>query len=247
MKEDEEKRRQEEKEEKEQRREVKEKRRQEVEEMLSGKSNKIDILEEKQNSLDNRKEQQQNYLDNKIEQQQNYLHSKIDQQQNHLENKIKQQQNDLKQQQNDLKQQQNDLKYSLEKQIVELANKINSQASLSHIVSVTNVESKQTALSSSIVDPGTIRSSKILKPPTFDGQTAWETYRFQFKAAARANGWNENEMAASLVVSLRGQAATVLQFLPQGAPSYTSLVQACFRDKIWPATSKTGFPKSTES
>uniref|UniRef100_A0A6P7FZV1 Uncharacterized protein LOC114336044 n=1 Tax=Diabrotica virgifera virgifera TaxID=50390 RepID=A0A6P7FZV1_DIAVI len=108
---------------------------------------------------------------------------------------------------------------------------IDTMNSLSQIhenfqVRVTNIESEQTALPSFIVDPDTIRSSKILKPPTFDGQITWETYCFQFEAAARANGWNENKMAAFLVVSLRGQAATVLQFLPQGAPSYTSLVQA---------------------
>ncbi|XP_050519006.1 uncharacterized protein LOC126893105 [Diabrotica virgifera virgifera] len=110
-----------------------------------------------------------------------------------------------------------------------LERKINTQASLSRIVSVTNVES-ETAPSSShplnLLESGTIRNSKILKPPTFDGQTAWETYRFQFEAAAKANGWTEREMAASLVVSLRGQAATVLQFLPQDSPSYDSLVQA---------------------
>ncbi|XP_050517675.1 golgin subfamily A member 3-like [Diabrotica virgifera virgifera] len=145
----------------------------------------------------------------------------LDEKQNSLVNKIQQQQNSLV----NLEQQQNDLKSNLERQIVELQTKINTQASLSHI-SVTNIDSEQTAPSSSIVYPGTVRTSKILKPPTFDGQTAWETYRFQFEAAARANGWNENEMAASLVVSLRGQAATVLQFLPQDAPNYTSLVQA---------------------
>ncbi|XP_050516698.1 uncharacterized protein LOC126891565 [Diabrotica virgifera virgifera] len=153
------------------------------------------------------------------------INSRIDtlqEKQNYLDNK-------LEQQQNDLKQQQDNLKSSLERQIVMLERKIDAQASLSRIVSVTNVES-ETAPSSShplnLLESGTIRNSKILKPPTFDGQTAWETYRFQFEAAARANGWTEREMAASLVVSLRGQAATVLQFLPQDSPSYDSLVQA---------------------
>ncbi|XP_050516494.1 uncharacterized protein LOC126891361 [Diabrotica virgifera virgifera] len=146
----------------------------------------------------------------------------LEEKQSYLDNK-------LEQQQNDLKQQQDNLKSSLERQIVMLERKINTQASLSRIVSVTNVES-ETAPSSShplnLLESGTIRNSKILKPPTFDGQTAWETYRFQFEAAARANGWTEREMSASLVVSLRGQAATDLQFLPQDSPSYDSLVQA---------------------
>ncbi|XP_050507866.1 trichohyalin-like [Diabrotica virgifera virgifera] len=203
-KENEEKHRQAEKENEEKRRQEEEERRRQVEVEIINSLSQIQesfTLEVSQiNSRIDTLEEKQSYLDNKLEQQQN-----------------------------DLKQQQDNLKSSLERQIVMLERKINTQASLSRIVSVTNVES-ETAPSSShplnLLESGTIRNSKILKPPTFDGQTAWETYRFQFEAAAKANGWNENEMAASLVVSLRGQAATVLQFLPQDAPNYTSLVQA---------------------
>ncbi|KAJ8944536.1 hypothetical protein NQ318_009699 [Aromia moschata] len=39
-------------------------------------------------------------------------------------------------------------------------------------------------------------------------------YRRQFEAAAKANGWTPQEMATSLVISLRGQALEILQSIP---------------------------------
>ncbi|KAJ8942552.1 hypothetical protein NQ318_021954 [Aromia moschata] len=56
---------------------------------------------------------------------------------------------------------------------------------------------------------------KILKPPTYDGQSSWSMYRRQFEAAAKANGWTSQEMATSLVISLRGQALEILQSIPE--------------------------------
>ncbi|CAH1113741.1 unnamed protein product, partial [Psylliodes chrysocephalus] len=101
------------------------------------------------------------------------------------------------------------------------------------LASISNREAKNTTSSSSVIEPSHIQhpvsqihTSKIIKPPTFDGQKTWVTYRLQFKAAARANDWAEKEKAAALIVSLRGQAATVLQLLPQEEPSYSSIVQA---------------------
>ncbi|KAJ8941380.1 hypothetical protein NQ318_003633 [Aromia moschata] len=55
---------------------------------------------------------------------------------------------------------------------------------------------------------------KMLKPPTYDGQSSWSMYRRQFEAAAKANGWTPQEMATSLVISLRGQALEILQEHP---------------------------------
>ncbi|KAJ8960146.1 hypothetical protein NQ318_003866 [Aromia moschata] len=55
----------------------------------------------------------------------------------------------------------------------------------------------------------------MLKPPTYDGQSSWSMYRRQFEAAARANGWTSQEMATSLVISLRGQALEILQSIPE--------------------------------
>ncbi|KAJ8962559.1 hypothetical protein NQ318_000952 [Aromia moschata] len=56
---------------------------------------------------------------------------------------------------------------------------------------------------------------KMLKPPTYDGQSSWAMYRRQFEAAAKANGWTSQEMATSLVISLRGQALEILQSIPE--------------------------------
>ncbi|KAJ8946222.1 hypothetical protein NQ318_013033, partial [Aromia moschata] len=56
---------------------------------------------------------------------------------------------------------------------------------------------------------------KMLKPPTYDGESSWSMYRRQFEAAAKANGWTPQEMATSLVISLRGQALETLQSIPE--------------------------------
>ncbi|KAJ8942459.1 hypothetical protein NQ318_002672 [Aromia moschata] len=56
---------------------------------------------------------------------------------------------------------------------------------------------------------------KMLKPPTYDGQSSWSIYRRKFEAAAKANGWTSQEMATSLVISLRGQALEILQSIPE--------------------------------
>ncbi|KAJ8944263.1 hypothetical protein NQ318_013675 [Aromia moschata] len=56
---------------------------------------------------------------------------------------------------------------------------------------------------------------KMLKPPTYDGQSSWSMYRRQFEAAAKANGWTPQEMTTSLVISLRGQALEILQSIPE--------------------------------
>ncbi|KAJ8934750.1 hypothetical protein NQ318_004600 [Aromia moschata] len=53
------------------------------------------------------------------------------------------------------------------------------------------------------------------QPPTYDGQSSWSMYRRQFEAAAKANGWIPQEMATSLVISLRGQALEILQSIPE--------------------------------
>ncbi|KAJ8936945.1 hypothetical protein NQ318_015563 [Aromia moschata] len=55
----------------------------------------------------------------------------------------------------------------------------------------------------------------MLKPPTYDGQSSLSMYRRQFEAAAKANGWTPQEMATSLVISLRGQALEILQSIPE--------------------------------
>ena len=54
------------------------------------------------------------------------------------------------------------------------------------------------------------------KPATYDGKTAWDAYRAQFKLLASMNHWNDMEKATILAVNLRGPAATVLTNLPSG-------------------------------
>ncbi|KAJ8943097.1 hypothetical protein NQ318_009171 [Aromia moschata] len=46
-------------------------------------------------------------------------------------------------------------------------------------------------------------------------KSSWSMYRRQFEAAAKANGWTPQEMATSLVISLRGQALEILQSIPE--------------------------------
>ncbi|KAJ8954832.1 hypothetical protein NQ318_023391, partial [Aromia moschata] len=56
---------------------------------------------------------------------------------------------------------------------------------------------------------------QMLKTPTYDGQSSWSMYRRQFEAAAKANGWTSQEMATSLVISLRCQVLEILQSIPE--------------------------------
>lgn len=48
--------------------------------------------------------------------------------------------------------------------------------------------------------PG-IASNKI-KPPTYDSQIPFETYRLQFEVACKANNWRHDKKALVLVVAL---------------------------------------------
>ncbi|CAH1976650.1 unnamed protein product [Acanthoscelides obtectus] len=64
-----------------------------------------------------------------------------------------------------------------------------------------------------------------MKPPQFDGTTAWNAYRRHFKAAANANGWSSTEKATALTLALRGDVATVLQEIsPEEQEVYKQLV-----------------------
>ncbi|KAJ8957234.1 hypothetical protein NQ318_007798 [Aromia moschata] len=68
---------------------------------------------------------------------------------------------------------------------------------------------------------------KLLKPPTYDGQSTWSMYRRQFEAAAKANRWTPQEMATSLVIFLKGQALEILQSIPEEQQNdYDRIVEA---------------------
>ncbi|GFX81921.1 retrovirus-related Pol polyprotein from transposon 412 [Trichonephila clavipes] len=53
-----------------------------------------------------------------------------------------------------------------------------------------------------------------VKLSTYDGKTNWEVYKTQFSIISEANGWIEGVKACQLAASLRGEAAKVLQTLP---------------------------------
>lgn len=70
-------------------------------------------------------------------------------------------------------------------------------------------------------------SRPVKKPSIFDGRTPWEAYHTQFEIVANINNWNNEEKAAFLATSLKGQALMVLSNLPpEGRSHYESLVTA---------------------
>ncbi|GFU53115.1 uncharacterized protein TNCV_3098981 [Trichonephila clavipes] len=53
-----------------------------------------------------------------------------------------------------------------------------------------------------------------VKLSTYDGKHSWEVYKTQFSIISEANGWTEGVRASQLAASVRGEAAEVLQTLP---------------------------------
>ncbi|GFU89542.1 uncharacterized protein TNCV_4803041 [Trichonephila clavipes] len=53
-----------------------------------------------------------------------------------------------------------------------------------------------------------------VKLSTYDGKTNWEVYQTQFSIISEANGWTEGVKACQLAAFLRGEAAEILQTLP---------------------------------
>ncbi|GFT08309.1 uncharacterized protein TNCV_1439081 [Trichonephila clavipes] len=57
-------------------------------------------------------------------------------------------------------------------------------------------------------------STVSVKLSTYDGKTNWEVHKTQFLTISQANGWTEGVKACQLAASLRGEAAEILQTLP---------------------------------
>ncbi|GFW68337.1 uncharacterized protein TNCV_2263271 [Trichonephila clavipes] len=57
-------------------------------------------------------------------------------------------------------------------------------------------------------------STVSVKLSTYEGKTNWEVYKTQFSIISEANGWTEGVKACQLAASLRGEAAEILQTLP---------------------------------
>ncbi|GFT16130.1 uncharacterized protein TNCV_3316461 [Trichonephila clavipes] len=64
---------------------------------------------------------------------------------------------------------------------------------------------------SAVPEPASPVSVKL---STYDGKTKWEVYKTQFAIILEANGWTEGVKACQLAASLRGEAAEILQTLP---------------------------------
>ncbi|GFY18155.1 uncharacterized protein TNCV_2045611 [Trichonephila clavipes] len=58
------------------------------------------------------------------------------------------------------------------------------------------------------------KSKSIQKLSTYDGKTNWEVNKTQFSIISEANGWTEGVKASQLAAFLRGEAAEILQTLP---------------------------------
>ncbi|GFX57867.1 hypothetical protein TNCV_3068341 [Trichonephila clavipes] len=88
-----------------------------------------------------------------------------------------------------------ELKDSLEKKIDNVEEKINKPVLASPV-------------------PVPAASPISVKLSTYDGKTNWEVYKTQFSIISEANGWTEGVKACQLAASLRGEAAEILQTLP---------------------------------
>ncbi|GFY17973.1 gag-Pol polyprotein [Trichonephila clavipes] len=62
--------------------------------------------------------------------------------------------------------------------------------------------------------PPVTACTEPVKLSTYDGKTKWEAYKTQFSILSEANGWTEGVKVCHLEASFRGEAAEVLQALP---------------------------------
>ena len=65
-----------------------------------------------------------------------------------------------------------------------------------------------------------------VKPATYDGVGAWADYKAHFEACAKLNGWDNDQKAMYLSVSLRGQTQGVYGNLASKDATYEDLVRA---------------------
>ena len=84
------------------------------------------------------------------------------------------------------------------------------------------------------------QTSKSLKrerlPDKFDGKTAqWSDYIAQFRTIANYNGWDEEEKAMNLVMSLTGQAREIITSLPPFVIQNFDLLQEILQRRFDPA------------
>lgn len=67
----------------------------------------------------------------------------------------------------------------------------------------------------------------VLKIGTYDGKSSWNVFKQQFETISEYNKWNDASKAVHLTAALRGEAANVLETIPEGSDSkYQELVKA---------------------
>ncbi|KAJ8950524.1 hypothetical protein NQ318_015268 [Aromia moschata] len=96
-----------------------------------------------------------------------------------------------------------DTRRRVQKEILDKINGLEHQLDRTSIADSGDcLTSPATPLQHSSLMPTERSVHKMLKPPTYDGQSSWSMYRRQFEAAVKANGWTPQEMTTSLVISL---------------------------------------------
>jgi len=60
-----------------------------------------------------------------------------------------------------------------------------------------------------------LASRGSIKISTYDGKTSWSVFKTQFGMVSTANGWTDIDKAFHLAASLRGEAADILQTIPE--------------------------------
>ncbi|KAH3708005.1 hypothetical protein DPMN_067444 [Dreissena polymorpha] len=74
--------------------------------------------------------------------------------------------------------------------------------------------------------PTTAKYGVKVKPAAYGGVGAWADYKAHFEACAKLNGWDSDQKAMYLSVSLRGQAQRVYGNLASMDATYEDLVRA---------------------
>lgn len=71
------------------------------------------------------------------------------------------------------------------------------------------------------------RRNQTMKPPSYDGSTAWSDFLIQYEMACEFNGWSEAEKLLGLGCTLKGTAQEVLGELDtRDRQNYSTLIQA---------------------
>ena len=103
----------------------------------------------------------------------------------------------------------------LKAEVAELGRRLAAKESTLRVTAPTFTPASSSISAGSDCTPGDHDSSRShQQPPPYDGRSPWDAYRTQFQMLATVNGWNTQEKAAYLAVSLKGAAVNVLNGIP---------------------------------